>query len=57
MHNQRTTKLSKLELAKRNSKWASQKLNAENEAAKISQQRRDLWDALNEFHSERRQRD
>jgi hypothetical protein len=31
------------------SKWATQRPNAADEAAKISQQRRDLWDALHDL--------
>jgi hypothetical protein len=50
--NQRV-KLSKLQLAKRNSKWVTQKPTASEEAAKITQQRRDLWDALNQYVTER----
>ena len=42
------TKLTKLELAKRNSKWV-QKPDTASEAAKIDAQRRDLWNAINQF--------
>jgi hypothetical protein len=52
MYNQRMTKLTKLELAKRNSKWV-QKPNTADELAKLDQQRRDLWRAIHDFVSER----
>jgi hypothetical protein len=49
MASERKYTISKLDWAKLNSKWAAQRPNAAEEAAKISQQRRNLWDALNEF--------
>jgi hypothetical protein len=52
MSNERTARLSKLELARRNSKWV-QKPNTAEEKAKIDQARRDLWLALNDFCLER----
>ena len=52
MHNIRMHRFSKLELAKRNSKW-TQKPSAGDEKAKLDQHRRDLWNAINQFVSER----
>ena len=49
---ERKARLSKKDIA-RLSKWAAQKPNAADEAAKVTQQRRDLWDALNQFVTER----
>jgi len=45
---ERKNTLSKKQIAAM-SKWAAQRPNAAEEAAKISQQRRGLWDALNDF--------
>jgi hypothetical protein len=48
----RKNTLTKKQLASM-SKWAAQRPSAAEEAAKISQQRRDLWTALNAFITER----
>jgi hypothetical protein len=45
---ERKNTLSKKDIASM-SKWAAQRPNAADEAAKISQQRRNLWDALHDF--------
>jgi hypothetical protein len=45
---ERKNTLSKKQIAAM-SKWATQRPSAAEEAAKVSQQRRSLWDALNEF--------
>jgi hypothetical protein len=47
------TRFSKQELAKRNNKWAAQKPSAGDEKAKIDAQRRDLWQAINQYVTER----
>ena len=44
----RTEKLSKLEMARINSKWAARP-SGEGAAKKISEERRRLWDALNKY--------
>jgi hypothetical protein len=49
MASERKYTIGKLEQAKLNSKWATQRPSAAEETAKVSQQRRNLWDALNEF--------
>ena len=43
--------MSKLELAKRNSKWVAQKPN--DDANKIDQRQKDLWDGISNFCHER----
>jgi hypothetical protein len=48
----RKFRLSKQDVAKL-SKWAAPKPDAAAEKAKITQQRRDLWDAINSFVTER----
>jgi hypothetical protein len=53
MHNIRMTRFSKQELAKRNSKWVTQRPNTAEETAKRDQQRRDLWQAINQYVTER----
>jgi hypothetical protein len=49
---ERKNTLTKKQLASM-SKWATQRPSAAEEAAKVSQQRRDLWTALNAFITER----
>jgi hypothetical protein len=48
-YSERKQTMSRLDWAKLNSKWAAQRPNAAEEAAKISQQRRNLFDALHDF--------
>jgi hypothetical protein len=42
----RTHRLSKLELAKRNSKWANH--SRSDDAGKVDQRKKDLWDGINQ---------
>jgi hypothetical protein len=46
---ERTQKLSKLEHAKQNSKWATRRPSGEDAVKKVSEERRRLWNALNEY--------
>ena len=51
-YSERKNTLTKKQLASM-SKWPTQRPSAAEEAAKVSQQRRDLWTALNAFITER----